>query len=89
MSALKESGGLEQDSDYIILIERPYVLDKSDKEILPSDTKIIVDKNKFGSTGEIKFYFEGKYQRFTEDEEPIGHIKKSDENEDALEDLPF
>lgn len=88
MSALKESGGLEQDSDYIILIERPYVLDKSDKEILPSDTKIIVDKNKFGSTGEIKFYFEGKYQRFTENEEPIGHIK-NDENEDTLEDLPF
>lgn len=89
MSALKESGGLEQDSDYIILIERPYVLDKSDKEILPSDTKIIVDKNKFGSTGEIKFYFEGKYQRFTENEEPMGHIKKSDKNEDTLEDLPF
>lgn len=89
MSALKESGGLEQDSDYIILIERPYVLDKSDKEILPSDTKIIVDKNKFGSTGEIKFYFEGKYQRFTENEEPIGHIKKNDKNEEALEDLPF
>lgn len=88
MSALKESGGLEQDSDYIILIERPYVLDKSDKEILPSDTKIIVDKNKFGSTGEIKFYFEGKYQRFTENEEPIGHIK-NDENGDTLEDLPF
>lgn len=89
MSALKESGGLEQDSDYIILIERPYVLDKSDKEILPSDTKIIVDKNKFGSTGEIKYYFEGKYQRFTENEEPLGHIKKSDKNEDTLEDLPF
>lgn len=89
MSALKESGGLEQDSDYIILIERPYVLDKSDKEILPSDTKIIVDKNKFGSTGEIKFYFDGKYQRFTENEEPMGHIKKSDKNEDTLEDLPF
>lgn len=88
MSALKESGGLEQDSDYIVLIERPYVLDKSDKEILPSDTKIIVDKNKFGSTGEIKYYFEGKYQRFTENEEPIGHIKKND-NEDTLEDLPF
>ena len=89
MSALKESGGLEQDSDYIILLKRPYVLDKSDKDVLPSDTTVIVDKNKFGSTGEIKFYFEGKYQRFTEDEEPIGHIKKNDENEDTLEDLPF
>lgn len=89
MSALKESGGLEQDSDYIILLKRPYVLDKSNKDILPSDTTVKVDKNKFGSTGEIKFYFEGKYQRFTENEEPMGHIKKSDENEDTLEDLPF
>lgn len=88
MSALKESGGLEQDSDYIILLKRPYVLDKSNKDILPSDTTVKVDKNKFGSTGEIKYYFEGKYQRFTENEEPIGHIKKND-NEDTLEDLPF
>ena len=88
MSALKESGGLEQDSDYIILLKRPYVLDKSNKDILPSDTTVKVDKNKFGSTGEIKYYFEGKYQRFTENEEPIGHIKKN-ENEDTLEDLPF
>lgn len=89
MSALKESGGLEQDSDYIILLKRPYVLDKSNKDILPSDTTVKVDKNKFGSTGEIKYYFEGKYQRFTENEEPIGHIKKNGENEDTLEDLPF
>lgn len=88
MSALKESGGLEQDSDYIILLKRPYVLDKSNKDIFPSDTTVKVDKNKFGSTGEIKYYFEGKYQRFTENEEPIGHIKKND-NEDTLEDLPF
>lgn len=88
MSALKESGGLEQDSDYIILLKRPYVLDKSNKDIFPSDTTVKVDKNKFGSTGEIKYYFEGKYQRFTESEEPIGHIKKND-NEDTLEDLPF
>ena len=33
MSDLKESGGLEQDSDYVILLHRPYVNDKSNKEI--------------------------------------------------------
>lgn len=29
MSDLKESGGLEQDSDYVLLIHRPYVVDKT------------------------------------------------------------
>lgn len=89
MADLKESGGLEQDSDYIILLKRPYVLDKSDKEKKPSDTTVKIDKNKFGSTGEIKYYFDGMHQRFSENEEPIGHIKKNDENEDVSEDLPF
>ena len=30
MSDLKESGALEQDSDYVLLLHRPYVQDKSD-----------------------------------------------------------
>ena len=32
MSDLKESGGLEQDSDYIMLLHRPYVNSKDEKE---------------------------------------------------------
>ena len=64
-------------------------MDKSDKEKKPSDTTVKIDKNKFGSTGEIKYYFDGMHQRFSENEEPIGHIKKNDENEDVSEDLPF
>lgn len=65
MSDLKESGGLEQDSDYVFLLHRPYVQDKSSGEYQPEDTTVICDKNKFGSTGELKFIFEGKYQRFS------------------------
>ncbi len=90
MSALKESGGLEQDSDYIILLKRPFVLDKSNKDILPSDTTVKVDKNKFGDSGEIKYYFDGMHQRFSENEtEPAAHMKASSEDDYDDGDLPF
>ena len=65
MSDLKESGGLEQVSDYVFLLHRPYVQDKSSGEYQPENTTVICDKNKFGSTGELKFIFAGKYQRFS------------------------
>lgn len=86
MSALKESGGLEQDSDYVILLKRPYVTNKSDSNILPSDTTLKIDKNKFGETGEIKYFFDGKHQRFSENDDPVAHVKKE---EDDTDDLPF
>lgn len=65
MSDLKESGGLEQDGDYIALLHRPYVLDKS-SEHSPERTELLLDKNKFGRTGKIDLYFDLKYQRFSE-----------------------
>lgn len=93
MSALKESGGLEQDSDYVILLKRPYVLDKSNKEILPSDTTLKLDKNKFGDTGEIDYFFDGKHQRFSEigvGGEPVARMKKEESDEQTIDDdLPF
>lgn len=93
MSALKESGGLEQDSDYVILLKRPYVVDKSNKEILPSDTTLKLDKNKFGDTGEIDYFFDGKHQRFSEigaGGEPVARMKKEESDEQAIDgDLPF
>lgn len=90
MSALKESGGLEQDSDYIILLKRPFVNDKSNKDILPTDATVKLDKNKFGDTGEITYYFDGAKQRFSElDSKPIAHIKKEGGNYGTYDDLPF
>ena len=66
MSDLKESGGLEQDGDYIALLHRPYVLNKNDENVRPEDTELLLDKNKFGRTGKIDLWFDLKHQRFTE-----------------------
>ena len=93
MSDLKESGGLEQDSDYVLLLYRPYVNDKSGSEADPKDTTITLDKNKFGSTREFKYEFDGRKQRFTELPDSKDEIKlpvKHENTADGIdEDLPF
>lgn len=66
MSNLKESGALEADGDYIMLLHRPYVLNKNDKSVSPSEATLLVDKNKFGETGVIDLYFDGAHQKFSE-----------------------
>lgn len=66
MSDLKESGGLEQDGDYIALLHRPYVLNKGDSSIQPEDTELLLDKNKFGRTGKVDLWFDLKRQKFYE-----------------------
>lgn len=63
MSSLKESGGLEQDGDYIMLLYRPYVHDKTAP---PEVAYVLVDKNKYGRTGQTELYFDGAHQRFTD-----------------------
>lgn len=89
MSDLKESGALEQDSDYVFLLHRPYVQDKSD-DVSPREAVIKLDKNKFGNTGVIELDFDGKYQRFVQKEDgkaiarPINNTEISSDD-----DLPF
>lgn len=65
MSDLKESGALEQDGDYIFMLHRPYVLEKS-RKVSPKDAQLLLDKNKFGNTGIIDMNFIGEFQRFKE-----------------------
>lgn len=72
MSDLKESSGLEQDGDYIFLLSRPYAQDKSYDNTQgrfiypPNEAKLLIEKNKFGSTGMIELNFDGTHQDFTE-----------------------
>ncbi len=89
MSDLKESGGLEQDSDYIILLHRPYVNNKEDKKISPAETKLKLDKNKFGNTGVIYYKFNGMFQRFTETTDETERIARPINTVNADDDLPF
>lgn len=63
MSDLRESGVLEQDGDYIMILHRPYVIDKSIGD--ETTTDLLFDKNKFGWTGKLQFNFDGRHQRFT------------------------
>lgn len=80
MSALKESGGLEETGDYVILLKRPYVLNKADESLRPEDTELKIDKNKFGESGLLQYYFTGNRQRFMEigfaSEKKTGHEKE-------------
>ena len=73
MSDLKESGALEADGDYIMLLHRPYVVDKSNPQNRPEDTQVLLDKNKFGRTGMVDMYFDGAHQRFREIIENAGY----------------
>lgn len=70
MSNLKESGALEEDGDYILILHRPFVLDKTDVSVQPGDTELLIDKNKFGSCGAIDLKFILPFQRFEEDDSP-------------------
>ena len=68
MQSLKESGGLEADSDMVLMLYRPHVLNKDDPKISPQTCDIVIAKNKFGLTGKIDLNFDGKHQLFTEAE---------------------
>ncbi len=50
VSDLRDSGSIEQDADQILLLYRPYVMDKNAD---PAEAKIIVGKNRFGEIGYI------------------------------------
>ena len=103
MSALKESGGLEETGDYVILLKRPYVNNKADETLKPEETELKIDKNKFGESGLLQYYFRGNRQQFLEvgyanekktgheEEERIARMKKetAQERENVDEDLPF
>ncbi len=65
MSSLKESGNLEADGDYIMLLYRPFVTDKTGK-YPPEQTEILLDKNKYGACGKIELKFRYQVQTFEE-----------------------
>ena len=62
MSDLRESGGLEQDADVILLIYREDVYDPNTTRKGIAD--IIIAKQRNGPTGEVQLTFLGQYTKF-------------------------
>jgi replicative DNA helicase len=67
LSDLRDSGGIEQDADCVILLHRDEKAaeDTSSDRLVP-ETAAIVAKNRFGPTPTIKLTFDGPSQRFYE-----------------------
>lgn len=72
MSDLKESGNLEAEGDYIMMLYRPWVQDKS-SDYKKEFSQCLLDKNKFGNAGLINMIFRGEVQTFEESEDRYGN----------------
>ncbi len=63
LSHLRESGAIEQDADVVMFVHRD-VKEKEDGEGVESSSKIIVAKQRGGSTGDVKMLWFPEYTRF-------------------------
>lgn len=66
---LKESGGIEEFADVILLLHYPSRI--APLIYGPEDYEVIVGKARYGDTGVVPFRFNGKLARFAELDEPI------------------
>jgi len=62
MTTLRDSGGIEQDADIIIIVHNPNDIKEQDAD--RTERTIIIAKNKEGECGAFPIKFEGEYQRF-------------------------
>ena len=62
LSNLRDSGSIEQDSNVVGFLYRPY---KDDPKIV----QLTIQKNREGALGTIDYYFEGRYMTFIEPNE--------------------
>jgi replicative DNA helicase len=63
LSDLRDSGNIEQDADMVWFINRPFYYNAN---LEPSDTDIIVAKNRSGPTGETKLHFDTNTTKFSD-----------------------
>ena len=61
LSDLRESGAIEQDADTVMMLHRPELYDKDQKEGL---VDVIVAKQRNGPTGEVTLMYVKQYMRF-------------------------
>lgn len=58
LSDLRESGAIEQDADVVMILFR-------ENPETPETVKLLIEKNRHGSTGDIDLHWDGKYTKFT------------------------
>lgn len=64
---LRDSGSLEQDADFVGFLHAPNIV----QEVGPRETVFIISKQRNGSLGRIALSFDGIYQRFIGDGDPL------------------
>lgn len=85
MSHLRESGALEQDADIVILAYRPEyygINETEDGEPTNGYGELIIDKNREGGTGIIKFYHNETLSKIT-DKRNVGNSPELFTNESS------
>lgn len=66
-SDLRESGGIEQDADVVIMVNRPEKYHQGDGDPeRPGEADLIIAKNRHGDTGKVSLKFEGRYLRLSD-----------------------
>lgn len=66
MADLRDSGSIEQDADIVMFLYREEYYKKNSERVGEAD--LIIAKNRAGSTGELKYKFEGQYSKFTDND---------------------
>jgi replicative DNA helicase len=69
MADLRESGGIEQEADEVLVLYRPNVYDPNSD---PRETELIVRKHRNGELGTIPLMFHGEWFRF--DDVDLNHV---------------
>ncbi len=62
LSDLRDSGSIEQDADFVLMLYRQEYYDNSD----PGIAEVICRKNRMGETGTFELLFDGSLSKFTE-----------------------
>ncbi len=66
LSDLRESGAIEQDADVVMILYR-------ENPETPETVKVLIEKNRHGSTGEIDLHWDGMYTKFTAVDNSYGY----------------
>ena len=67
LADLRESGSIEQDADIVAFLYREayYQKEQADSQEANNVTELILEKNRHGSLGTVKFYFHKEYTKFS------------------------